>query len=199
MTRSLTILSLCGLVLCGLVHAAAADNAAGAEAAFQRGRTLLKQGKYKEACASFEQSQKLDPQIGTRYNLALCWEKLGKLASAWAALREVAQRDTNKSRRGQAAKRAAELEPKLPKLRLTAAALPGLKITSNGEDVTNLLDLDSPVDPGSYELVATATGHKPWSTKIEIAQPGKLVSVAVPPLQRGSEVKAAASEPRPDP
>jgi hypothetical protein len=191
MIRSLVILS-----LCCLVHAAAADNAAGAEAAFQRGRALLKQGKYQEACEAFERSQKLDPQIGTRYNLALCWEKIGKLASAWTAFREVAQRDTNKTRRDQAAKKATGLEPRLPKLRLTAAALPDLKITSNGEDVTDLVDLDSPMDPGSYEIVATATGYKPWSTKIEIAQPGKLVSVAVPALQKASEVKAAAPAPR---
>jgi hypothetical protein len=170
------------VVACVLGGTAVADNATGAEAAFQRGRTLVKEGKYKEACAAFEQSYKLEPQLGTRYNLALCWEKLGRLASAWTALREVAQRDTNKARRDQAAAKATQLEPKLAKVRISAPAVPGLKITSNGDDATNLVDLDSPTDPGAYEIVATAPGHKPWSTRIDVNQPGKVIVVTVPPF-----------------
>jgi hypothetical protein len=163
---------------------AVAENGPGAEVAFQRGHTLFNEGKYGDACAAFEQSEKLDPQLATQFDLAQCWEKLGKLASAWAAFREVAQRDTNKARRDRASTRAAALEPKLSKVHLHATAVPGFAVTSNGDDVTNLLDLDTPVDPGTYRLVASATGYRTWSAQIEITEPGKTVAVDVPALDK---------------
>src|SRR5688572_11377058 len=72
---------------------ARADNRAVAESEFLRGRQLMSEKKVAEACDAFARSQHLDPQFGTQFNLAQCWEQLGKVASAWAAYRELAQRD----------------------------------------------------------------------------------------------------------
>src|SRR5262245_42564670 len=77
-----------------------------ADAAFRRGRALMAKGETEQACAEFEASMKLDPERGTLYNLGLCHEALGKLATAWAELRELAEGDTNAERRKDAAKRA---------------------------------------------------------------------------------------------
>ena len=60
-----------------------------AEAAFLRGKELMKEGYLAEACDAFARSQRLDPQLGTQYNLALCYEQLGRTASAWALYREL--------------------------------------------------------------------------------------------------------------
>ncbi len=53
-----------------------------ADRLFQEGRDLLAAGKPDEACAKFELSIKKDPRaVGTLLNLALCNERLGKLAT----------------------------------------------------------------------------------------------------------------------
>ena len=59
------------------------SNKAAAEALFSEGRSLASAGKCDEAIPKFQASQKLDPGIGTLLNLADCYEKVGRTASAW--------------------------------------------------------------------------------------------------------------------
>jgi len=82
---------------------AASQASTAAGALFDKGRQYLTAGKYAEACAAFEHSQQLDPQLGTLFNLATCNAHLGKLATAWGEFHDIAQRDTNKTRRAAAA------------------------------------------------------------------------------------------------
>jgi Tfp pilus assembly protein PilF len=63
-----------------------------AQVLFTEARDLMKDEKYAEACNKFRESQRLDPQIGTQLNLALCYEKLGKWASAWVNYVDAASR-----------------------------------------------------------------------------------------------------------
>lgn len=175
-------------VALGLPVTAHAQPSAAATATlqFDKGRALMKEKKYAEACAAFEQSQKLDPQLGTLYNLGICYAELGKVASAWNAYREVGQRDANPSRKKEANRRAKDLEKRLPKLLLTIDdAPPGLVVKMNGVDVTAFVGADSPVDPAEYELVATAPGYDRWETTAEISAEGKTVTVEIE-LERGS-------------
>jgi tetratricopeptide (TPR) repeat protein len=154
--------------------------AAAATLQFDKGRTLMKEKKYAEACAAFEQSQKLDPQIGTLYNLGGCYAELGKIASAWNAYREVGQRDANPGRKKEANRRARELEKRLAKLLLMIPSPPpGLVVTMNGADVTALVGADSPVDPAEYKLKATAPGYAAWETTAKITGEGKTVTIAI--------------------
>ena len=121
-------------VLACTASAFAQNPEAAATAEFDRGRALMKQHKYKEACAAFEHSQKLDPQNGTLFNLADCNSHVGKIATAWLAYRDLGTSDTNPGRRGEAVRRAAELEKRLPKLLvLVGSAPPGLAVTINGK------------------------------------------------------------------
>jgi hypothetical protein len=120
------------LLVCSLSGAARAGDKAAAEAAFQQGKDLMKAGKYAEACTAFEKSQANDPELGTEYNLATCYEKAGKLASAWAAFRELAQRDSNAARKADSDKHANALQPRLIKLLISVRApVAGLKVTRN--------------------------------------------------------------------
>src|SRR5258706_9020963 len=93
--------------------ASPADKAT-AQALFDQGKTLLSKGDVAGACPKFEESQRLDPGIGTQFNLATCYERAGRTASAWTLFLEVAsaaraahQPDREKLARS----RAADLEP----------------------------------------------------------------------------------------
>src|SRR5581483_3808708 len=76
-------------------------------------------GKYDEACPKVEASQRLDAGLGTLLFLADCYEKGGKLASAWATFREaesIAAGRGDQPREQIARTRSAALEPRLSKL-----------------------------------------------------------------------------------
>jgi tetratricopeptide (TPR) repeat protein len=178
------------LITCAIVCAAGAahgqaTSSAAATAQFDKGRTLFKAGKYAEACAAFEQSQKIEAAFGTLYNLAGCYVKIGKLASAWVAYRELAQRDTRATRKADSAKRARELEPRLARLLIAVSVAgargspDGLVVTMNGEDVTALVGAENPVDTGRYQIVATAPQFKERATSVEVVAEGKTVTAAL--------------------
>ena len=165
-----------------------AQRKAGAEAAFRQGKDMLAKGQIEAACMAFKQSQQLDPQFGTQYNLALCYERWGRLASAWGELTELAAKDTNAARRADADKRARALEPRLVKLLLVVReSVPGLTVTRDGRDVTALVGVATPVDPGHSMIVAQAPGYKPWSFDVTLAGEGSMVTVEVGPLEQAPE------------
>jgi hypothetical protein len=166
------------VALAGRAHAQRAE----AEAEFERGHQLMEAGRTAEACAAFEASMKLDPQRGTLYNLGLCHEKLGKLASAWAELDELSQTDTNDARRKDAARRAAALAPRLPKMHLTIAKGEGVVVTRDNVDVTSLADKTTPIDPGKYTFEAKAPGKRHFISDIKFEE-GKSTDVEVPELE----------------
>jgi hypothetical protein len=159
-----------------------------ADAAFQRGRTLMAKGDTVAACAEFETSMRLEPLHGTLYNLALCHEQLGKIASAWTELKELAENDTNAVRAKDAARRAAALEKKLTRMRIEVTSpAPDLVIKRDDIDVTALANRDVPVDPGRYTFVATAPGKKPVTFELDIRRPGRTVAVPIPELVADSQ------------
>jgi tetratricopeptide (TPR) repeat protein len=180
------------LLVVALTGIAAADPAAVAEQQFARGRALMKEHKYAEACAAFEQSQRLDPQLGTLFNVADCDVEIGKLASAWKIYRELAKSDPNADRRAISSDLAKKLEKRLPKLLVTVPARPpGLAVSIDGVDSTALLGVETPVDAGDHTIVATATGFRDRREAIT-AREGKIAK-----LQLALEPKDAETPPPP--
>jgi hypothetical protein len=166
--------------------AASVARVAKAEAAFEEGRALLQQGRLSEACSKLEQSQQLDPGLGTQLNLADCYERSGRFASAHALFVEVAAaaRALGQQRREEVARtRAAALEAKVSQLVVIvpAGAGPELRVERDGRALQpgewNVL---TPVDPGLHRVRAAGPGVGEWSTELRVGNEGALHEVAVP-------------------
>src|SRR5579883_366085 len=86
MSRVAAAKSLSVLLACALAATARAvwaqDSEITATALFNEGRRLANQGRYNEACPKFAESQRLAPSGGTLMNLAECYERTGRTASA---------------------------------------------------------------------------------------------------------------------
>ncbi len=179
----------------------AADKAA-AEALFDEGKRLFIEKKYAEACPRLEGSQRIDPGIGTLLFLADCYEKQGRLASAWATFREAsyaAKAAGQADREKVASDRAQALEPHLYRLTVNVTTpAPGLKVTRNDTEVkAETWSAALPVDPGPYTLSATAPGKKAWSMHLEIPSSAGSQTVTVPALDDDPNARKLAEAPRP--
>jgi len=192
-------------------HAQGGANAA-AQALFDEGKALMAAGKASEACPRFEESQRIDPGSGTLINLALCYEKTGRIASAWSAYSDAAAAariSGNVDRERYAREHAATLAPKVSKLTVTVpedSRVPGLVVTRDGLELgTVQWGLAIPADSGTHELVAKAPGYETWQTKVEVAAKATTATVTVPKLVAAPEPVAAApvatvaAEPPPEP
>lgn len=185
----------------------AAESKALAEQLFEQGRGLAKASRWAEACPKFEASYRYDPTLGTQLNLATCYQKVGKLATAWSLFRdasEIAKKAGDAKRRDYARAQAAALEPRLPKLTLTVVKpVPGLVVQRDGTTIDPAA-LGSPlfVDPGSHEITATAPGYVAYRGSVLSAE-GKSETVSIPELEAepaGSTPPGPApSEPAPRP
>lgn len=158
-----------------------------ASSLFSEGRKLAAQKKYAEACPKFEESQRLDPGIGTQFNLADCWENVGRHASAWALFLDVAaaaKASGQRDRERVARQRAEKLAPRLSRLTVTVKAdHPDLEITRDGVALGKATwDAPVPIDPGEHRIEARAPGRKPWSETVTVAADGAAVSLTVPAL-----------------
>jgi hypothetical protein len=178
------------------------DKAAAAESLFREGKGLMSDGRMAEACDKFAASQKLDPALGTLMNLADCLERSGKTASAWAEFLNAAtqaRRSGQAERASVAESRAAALEPRLCRMKISAPAdvrFEGLELRRDG----SLLDpaiwnTAVPVDPGAHRVSASAPGRVAWSTTVDVVGEGKTASIEVPKLELAPVAAASSASP----
>src|SRR5688572_27019665 len=153
--------------LCAIAAPASAQSPE-AEAVFREGKRLIKEGKLAEGCAKLEASERIESSTGTLLNLGDCREENKQLASAWAAFAKAATSAKSKNdrkREAEARRRAKLLEAKLGKLVIAVKSnTDGLKITKNDQPVDSALwNSETPVDAGTYQIVASAPGYEAWS------------------------------------
>jgi hypothetical protein len=167
---------------------ASGDDVAAAQLLFDEGRRRMAKGDYANACPKLAESQRLSPGVGTEFNLADCWEHVGKLASSWAAFLEVADltHRRGEAEREQAARQRADaLAPRLGRLSIEVPALrriADLEVRRDGELVRDALwGIAVPVDAGDHRVEARASGRRPWSAVVH-TQDGQTASVTVPDL-----------------
>jgi hypothetical protein len=166
---------------------------------FKEGRTLVDQGKYAEGCRKLEESQRLDPGGGTLLNLALCHEKEGRTATAWAEFTEalgIARKDDRPQRIEMAQQHILALEPTLSRLVVQVpqgSDLPDLEIKRDGTAIRRAAwGTAMPVDPGEHILEAFALGKIPWKQTVTVGGNAETKSIAVPALENAPVVATPA-------
>jgi hypothetical protein len=184
----------------------AADKAA-AEALFDQGVRLMKQNSFADACPKLEESERIDPAVGTLLYLGECYERAGKSASAWATFREAASLATTSGqpdRARVAAARAQEIEPKLSRLSVElapeVASIQGVVVKRGNQRIEpSLYGTPLPVDPAEYRIEVSAPGYESWSTPVKVDAGGS-ASVRVPALIKAPEgaTPAVATTPTAD-
>jgi serine/threonine-protein kinase len=160
----------------------------------------MKQGSFADACSKLEESDRLDPAVGTLLYLGECYERVGKTASAWATFREaasLASTSNQPDRARVASARAQEIEPKLSRLAIELAPevskITGVTVKRGTQRVEpSLYGTPLPVDPGEYLIEVTAPGYETWTTPIKVEGGGASASVRVPALVKAPEGSAPA-------
>ena len=178
-----------------------AQNAPAAQALFDQGAALMKARKYEEACPKLEESVRLDKSGGSLLYLGICHARTGKLATAWAELKEaqgMAQLAKRKDREKAATDELAQIEAKLTTLVVLVPEAVGtisdLVVERDGVPIGKAQwGIPIPVDPGKHEVVARAPGKKTWKVAVEAPYQKSVQTVTVPALE--AEVPTTAMAP----
>ncbi len=197
---TLIALSVVATVARPVAAEASPDDSAAADILYADGTKLLEQGDFERACPKLAESFRLDPALGALLGLAVCRERSGRIASAWAIYLDVVVRATaagDADRAAAAKERADALAPRLPRLRVDlgpdVASLPGLSITRDGEAIApGDASIPAPVDPGEHVVVVRATGRRGVEVRVTAFE-SKISAAAVAELPEESSVAPAPS------
>jgi hypothetical protein len=162
----------------------------------------MKRGDLGEACPKFAESQELDPSPGTLLNLALCEQKRGEGARAWAHFRALVDALPPGDERAAIARARAEaLAQRLPRLtvRLAPDAPPGARVWLDEVELDAArLGLPFVVDPGPHAAVVRAPGRidRSYHVDVKAAHPTLLTvapaaMISPPPPPEGAAGPAA--------
>jgi hypothetical protein len=211
--RPLAALGLALTALLTIPTSARAEQAtaARAQALFDEALALMKAGNYAEACPKLEESDRLDPGMGTEYRLAECYESAGKIVHAWSLFRAVAdaaQRDGKGDRAALAIRRAADLAPRLPMVLVKvpeSSSVPGLSVQIDDKPLApSDWGQKVPLDPGEHLISAKAPGKVGWARAITSVESTTTVVIvpafgdglaALPPALPPSALASKAPEP----
>ena len=177
-----------------------ASQKAAAESLFDDGVRAMKAGRFADACSKLEDSERIDPGIGTLLYLGECYEKTGRTASAWATFREAAssaqaQGETERARI--AGTRAERLQPGLSKLTVRVAPetaqLSSLRVSRDNVSISaTVFGVAIPVDPGKYHVAASADGYDNFEADVDVAPNADSKSLDIPALKPAMKPAPAA-------
>lgn len=173
------------------------ERAAYAERLFQHGVALMKDDDCPAAVPEFLTSQELDPSAATLVNLATCYARLGRRATAWKTYRRAATAaalEGNEALRNRAFHAMSVLSPSLTKLRIvTTNPNETLALRVNGEPIGEYDGVPIPLDPGESIVEAAAPGREPWRRSVTAGELGATLVIEVPELRPMRPVEAPSN------
>jgi len=195
---SRAVIALAGVVLVALASGQA--HADRADQLFKKGKRLLAEKRYAEACSAFEDSDRLDPGIGAKLNVARCYQEWGKLATAWRWFSdaETMAKEAKDDRAVKIHGLIEELDPSVPRLTIKAprdADTAGIVVKLDGVDLDVAgLGAERRVDPGPHQIEYVIAGAR--QSKTIPAERGASSEVTLDlPRAAAAARKRRASEP----
>jgi hypothetical protein len=173
-------------LLGGASRPALADRTA--DQLFKKGKKLLAEKRYAEACTAFEDSDRLEPEIGAKLNVAKCYEEWGKLATAWRWYSDAERmaKDGHDERETKIHELIEELDGNVPRLTLRAppdANTRGIVLKLDGVEIdVQTLNAERRVDPGPHQVEYIVDGktrskvvpvERGGSSEVNLELPGK--------------------------
>lgn len=179
----------------GHVHAQGAT----AQQRFDDAERWMTEGRLDEACAAFEESNRLDARAGTLIRLAECRAQNHQLASAVAAYRDALDRAKDPRKRAYAQQQLAALQPRLSYLTVVVAddrRLDGLAINCDDRPLDSALwNQPQPIDGGDHVIAAQADGREAWRTVAHVPAEHGQIRVELPRLPELTRPAPAPREP----
>ena len=171
-----------------LLLAASTAYADKADKLFKKGKKLLAEKKFAEACETFEDVDKLDPGIGAKLNVARCYEEWGRLATAyrWYIDAQAMATESKDDRLPKIKELVEELDMNVPRLviRIPDGADPDVLATVrlDGNPIeASFFNSEQRIDPGPHVIEFVVAGDKKKKTA---------------PLERGGESEVSLDIPK---
>lgn len=167
---------------------------------FDDAERLFAAGKFLEACPKYNESYRLDAQLGTLLHLGECYAKIGKTAGAWVSFKDALELAVQRGdpREAKIRERVHQLESTMPKLVITVSpnAPADLEIRQDGDVVARVVwGSPVPIDPGVHTISVKAYGRKPWIGNVQIAATATIFEVKIPDLVPEAPAPAPAPVP----
>jgi hypothetical protein len=165
------------------------QRATDAQTLFEQAVNEMDAGQFASACKKLEEVTRLVPDgVGGKYALGECYERLGRLASAWTQYsfaNQIATRMGQTERAEESKRKADALRPRLATLSILVPpelrSIPGFSIVRDGVELREpQWGTELYVDAGLHELVATAPGYTTWKKRVEVLTDGVKVKFSVP-------------------
>lgn len=139
-----------------------------------------------QACAKFDESLRINSAaIGTLLNVALCDEKLGRIASAvakFSVARDRAREQGLTAHAKAAEDHIAALQPDVPHLSIALTEmLPSTKVLVDDRFIPIAEISNVAIDPGEHEIVVNAPARLPHRMKVVISKTERKV-IVIPAL-----------------
>src|SRR6185295_19191803 len=147
------------------------------------GLALMAEEKFSEALGKLEEAQRLDPGIGTEFNIALCDEQLGRLTEAWrhySNVERLAHAAGKAQREETARQKLATLKPRISAFAITSAKDVTVRVDGSviaADDQSFVL-----VGAGEHQIDAESAGKQPWTLTLSTTAPGETQPVTIPAL-----------------
>ena len=173
------------MALTSLASAEPPNPAVTADALFREGRAAASRGDVAAAAKLFAESERLSPAPGTRLNLALAEERLGKLLPAWEHARSALDKlEPADERHRIAAELFARLDARVPRIKLVGELPPSARIELDGLALDGAsLRVALPVAVGEHRVRVSKDGHADAQFRRTVAEGERadvLVAVGAP-------------------
>jgi len=170
---------------------ASAQETADSERLFKEGVRLYQAKQYAEACPLLERSQAAAPTLKARGALALCYEGMGRVASAYKTWKELADQAkeagaVEQPRMKRALQKIEQLAPHVARVVFQVVESPAnVQVSLDGQALASTdLGAAIPVDPGAHTIDAKAPDRVDWHGNFDLGKPdeGKTRSLPIGPL-----------------